>query len=126
MTADDPAARPSASEVARILHDPPTLSQPARTVVAEESATRVRTKPMTIPLGMATPGPAPVRSRQRRGGAWLAAAGVLAAVMIIAVLVWLLPRGGLSPGSGQQAPTMSPGPDRLHQDLQDLQRAVQP
>ena len=81
---------------------------------------------MTIPPGMAAPGPAPVRSRQRRGGAWLAAAGVLAAAAIVAVLVWLLPGGGSSPGSGQQAPTMSPGPDRLHQDLQDLQRAVQP
>ena len=46
--------------------------------------------------------------------------------MIVAVLVWLLPRGGSNTDSGQQAPTMSPGPDRLHQDLQDLQRAVQP
>ena len=97
-----------------------------RTVAAEESATRVRTKPMTIPPGMATPGPAPVRSRHRRGATWLAAAGVLAAVLIVAVSVWLLPRGGSNFELGQQAPTMSPGPDRLHQDLQDLQRAVQP
>jgi hypothetical protein len=46
--------------------------------------------------------------------------------MIVAVLVWLLPRGGSSPGSGQQAPTASAGPDRLRQDLQHLQSAVQP
>ena len=35
MTADDPAARPSASEVARILHDLPTTSPLARTVAAD-------------------------------------------------------------------------------------------
>ena len=102
MTTDDPAARPSASEVARILHDLPMTSPLTWTVAAEESATRVRTKPMAIPPG------------------------VLAAVLIVAVSVWLLPRSGSNFEPGQQAPTMSPGPDRLHQDLQDLQRAVQP
>ena len=126
MTANDPAARPSAREVARILHDLPMMSPPARTVAADESTTRVSTKPMTIAAGIRTRGPAPVRSRQRRGAAWLAAAGAVAAAVIVAVLVWLLPGGGSSPGSGQQAPTASPGPERLHRDLQDLQRAVQP
>jgi eukaryotic-like serine/threonine-protein kinase len=126
MTSDDPAARPSAREVARILHNPSTMSPPARTVVADESPTRVRTKPMTVVPTMPAPGPAPVRGRQRRGGTWLAAAGVLAAVMIIAALLWLLPRGGSNFGPGELAPTASAGPDRLYQDLQDLQRAVQP
>jgi hypothetical protein len=46
--------------------------------------------------------------------------------MIVAVLVWLLPSGGSSTDSGQQTPTASPGPDRLRQDLHELQRAVQP
>jgi hypothetical protein len=46
--------------------------------------------------------------------------------MIVAVLVWLLPSGGSSTDSGPQAPTASPGPDRLRQDLHELQRAVQP
>ena len=81
---------------------------------------------MTVAPRMPPPGPAPVRSRRPRGAAWLAAAGVLAAVLIVAVLVWLLPRGGSSTDSGQQAPTASPGPDRLRQDLHDLQSAVQP
>ena len=125
MTANDPAARPSAREVVRILRDLPPASLPARAVVADESATRVRTKPMTVAPRMPPPGPAPVRSR-RRGAAWLAAAGVLAAAMIVAALVWLLPSGGSSTDSGQQAPTASPGPDRLRQDLHELQRAVQP
>jgi hypothetical protein len=44
----------------------------------------------------------------------------------MAVLVLLLPRGGSSTNSGQQAPTASPGPDRLRQDLHELQSAVQP
>ena len=70
MTADNPAARPSASEVARILHDLPTLSQPARTVVAEESATHVRTKPITIAPRIPQRGPAPVRSRRRGAPGW--------------------------------------------------------
>jgi serine/threonine protein kinase len=126
MTADDPAARPSTREVARILRELPTTSPPVGTVVADESSTRVRTKPMTIPPAMATPGPAPVRLRQRRGAVWLAVAGVLAAFMIVAVFVWLLPLSGSSTDSGKQAPTTSPGPDRLRQDLQDLQSAVQP
>jgi serine/threonine protein kinase len=125
MTADDPADRPSAREVTRILHELPTTSPPARTVVADESSTRVRTKPMTVAPMMPPPGPAPVRTRPR-DAAWLAAAGVVAAVLVVAVLVWLLPRGGSSADSGHQPPTASPGPDRLRQDLQDLQSAVQP
>ena len=125
MTADDPAARPSAREVARILHDLPATSPSARTAAEDESATRVRTKPMTVAPQMRPQRPAPTRSRQRLIAAGLPAAGVLAAVLIVAVLVWLLPRGSnLTPG--QPAPTASAGPDRLRQDLQDLQSAVQP
>ena len=124
MTAENPAARPSAREVARILHDLSATSA-ARTVVADESPSRVRTKPMTIAPRMPSPGPAPVRSRQRRGAAWLAAAGALAAVLILAVLVSLLPRGS-NFGPGQPVPTESAGPNRLRQDLQDLQSVVQP
>jgi serine/threonine protein kinase len=108
MTTADPAARPTAGEVARILHEPPATSPPARTLVADEAATRVRTKPITIEPPMPTASSAPVRHRQRRAAAWLTAAGVFAAVMIIAALVWILPRDGSSPSSGQQAPTMSP------------------
>jgi hypothetical protein len=125
MTAADPAARPSAREVVRILGELPTTSPPARTV-ADESSTRVRTKPMIVAPTMPPPEPAPVQTRQRRGVAWLAAAGVLAAVLIVAVFVWLLPRGGSNFGLGQLAPTASAGPDRLRQDLQELQSAVQP
>jgi serine/threonine protein kinase len=127
MTADNPAARPSAREVAMILHDlPATPSPPARTAAADESATRVRTKPITVAPQMPPRRPVPTRSRQRRGATWLAAAGVLAAVVTVAVLAWMLPRGGsnLTPASRQ--PTASAGPDRLRQDLQDLQSAVQP
>jgi serine/threonine protein kinase len=125
MTADDPAARPSAREVARILRELPTTSPPVGTVVADEAPTRVGTKPMTI-ASIPPPEPAPVRSRQPRGAAWLATAGMLAAVLIMAVLVWLLPLGGSSTDSGQLAPTASPGPDRLRQDLHELQSAVRP
>jgi eukaryotic-like serine/threonine-protein kinase len=125
MTADDPAARPSARQVARILPDLPTTPPPARTAAADESATRVRTKPMTVAPQMRPQRPAPTRSRQRFIVAGLPAAGVLVAVLIVAALVWLLPRGSnLTPG--QPAPTASAGPDRLRQDLQDLQSAVQP
>ena len=126
MTTADPAARPTAGEVARILHEAPATSPPTRTLGADESPTRVRTKPITIAAPMPTASSVPIRHRQRRAAAWLTAAGVFAAVLIIAALVWLLPRIGSSPSSGQQAPTMSPGPDRLRQDLQDLQSAVQP
>ena len=126
MTADDPASRPSAREVARILRVLSTTSRPVGTVVADESATRVRTKPVTVAPRMPPPGAAPVQTRQPRGAAWLAAAGVVAVVLIVAVLVWLLPRGGSSADSGHQAPTASPGPDRLRQDLQHLQSSVQP
>jgi eukaryotic-like serine/threonine-protein kinase len=110
MTADNPAARPVAREVARILRDLSATSPPARTAVADESATRVRTKPMNVAPQMRPQRPEPTRSRQR-----LIAAGVLAAVLIVAVLVWLLPRGSnVTPG--QPAPTTSAGPDRLRQD----------
>jgi eukaryotic-like serine/threonine-protein kinase len=126
MTADDPAARPSAREVARILQDLPRTPPPARTAAADESVTtRVRTKPITVAPQMPPRRPAPTRSRQRRGATWLAAAGVLAAVLIVAVLAWMLP-GGSNLTPGQPAPTASAGPDRLRQDLQDLQSAVQP
>ena len=126
MTAADPAARPSAREVATILDELPTTSPLARTVVADESPTRVRTKPMTVAPMMPPPKPAPVRTSRRRSTAWLTAAGVLAAVLIVAVFVWLLPRGGSNFGLGQPPPNASAGPDRLPQDLQDLQSAVQP
>src|SRR4249919_2902598 len=93
--------------------------RPSGLVVADESSTGIRTKPMTVAPLMPPAGRAPVGTSQRRGAAWLAAAGVLAAVLIVAVLVWLLPRGGSSADSGQQVPAASPGPDRLRQDLHD-------
>jgi hypothetical protein len=51
---------------------------------------------------------------------------VLAAVLKVAVLVWLLPDGGSNLTPDQPAPTESAGEHRLRQDLQDLQSAVQP
>jgi hypothetical protein len=81
---------------------------------------------MTVAPMMPPREPAPVRSSRRRGTAWLTAAGVLAAVLIVAVFVWLLPRGGSEFGLGQPPPNASAGPDRLPQDLQDLQSAVRP
>ena len=73
MTAADPAGRPSARDVARILRELPTTSPPVVTVVTDESSTRVRTKPMTV-ASIPAAEPVPVRSR-RRGAAWLAAVG---------------------------------------------------
>ena len=70
--------------------------------------------------------PAPVRRNERRGVVWLAAAGVLTTALIVAVLVWLLPRDGSNFKPGQPAPTASAWADRLRQDLRDLQSAVQP
>jgi hypothetical protein len=70
--------------------------------------------------------PASVRSRDRRGAAWLAVAGVLATALIVAVLVSAFPRSGSNFGPGLPAPTASAGPDRLRQDLHDLQSVVQP
>jgi hypothetical protein len=96
MTADDPTARPSARQVARILHDLPTTPPPTRTAAADESVTRVGTKPITVAPQMPPPEPATVRSRQRRGAAWLVATGVLAAVLMMAIFAWTLPRGGSS------------------------------
>jgi eukaryotic-like serine/threonine-protein kinase len=125
MTTDDPAARPSARQVARILPDRPTAPLPARTAAADESATRVPTKPMTVAPQMRPQRPTPTRSRQRLIPAGLPASGVLVAVLIVAVLVWILPRGS-NLTADQPAPTASAGPDRLRQDLQDLQSAVQP
>jgi eukaryotic-like serine/threonine-protein kinase len=127
MTADDPAARPPAHEVARILPDlPTTASPPARTLVADESSTRVRTKPITVAPRMPPPRPVPVGSRERHGAAYLAAAAVLATALIVAVLVLLLPQGGTNVAPGQPPPSASAGPDRLPQDLRDLQSVVQP
>ena len=126
MTADDPAARPSAREVARILHGLATTSPAARTVVVQGWTTPVRTRPITVASSLPAPGPAPAPIRRRRSASWLAAAGMLAAILIVAVLVRILPLGSSTLGPGEPAPTASAGPDRLHQDLQDLQRAVQP
>jgi eukaryotic-like serine/threonine-protein kinase len=125
MTAYDPAARPSACEVARILPDLPTTTSPAMTLAEDEASTRVRTKPITGASRMPQPKAAPVRTPHHRGATWVAAAAVLAVVLIGAVLVWLLPRGDSNLTPGQPAPTASAGPDRLLQDLQDLQSAVQ-
>lgn len=108
MTADDPAARPPARDVSTILHDLSASSPPTRSA-ADESATRVRTKPMTIAPQPPAHRPPPVRSGQRRG-VWLAASGVLAAVLIVAVLVWLLPGAGSNRTPDQPAPTESAGP----------------
>jgi eukaryotic-like serine/threonine-protein kinase len=125
ITADDPADRPSAREVATALADLPTTASPVRTLAADESPTRVRTKPLIV-APLPTQRPAPVRRSERRGAVWLAAAGVLTTALIVAVMVWLLPRDGPNFKPGQPAPTASAGADRLRQDLQDLQSAVQP
>ena len=85
MTADDPAARPSArggKDPARSTNDVAAHPDRRRGRVADprtHQADDHRTDD-------APAEPAPVRSRQRRGAAWLAAAGVLAAVLIIAAL----------------------------------------
>ena len=47
---------------------------------------------------------------------------MLAAFLIVAALVWLMPGDGPNIGPGQLAPTASAGPDRLGQDLQDLRK----
>jgi eukaryotic-like serine/threonine-protein kinase len=125
MTADDPAGRPSAREVARILPELPATASAARTLVADDPPTRVRTKQMTLAPRIPPQQPVPVRSRKRRTAAWLAAAGVLATALIVAVLVSLLPPGGSNLGPAQPAPTAAAGPDRLRQDLHDLQSVVQ-
>jgi eukaryotic-like serine/threonine-protein kinase len=77
MTTADPAARPTAGEVAGILHDPPPTSPPARTLGADQSPTRVRTKLITIAPAMPTASSATIRHRQRPAAAWLTAAGCL-------------------------------------------------
>ena len=124
MTADDPAGRPSAREVATALADLPTTASPVRTLAAE-SSTRVRTKPLIVAPTLPTQRPAPVRRSGRRRAVWLAAAGVLTTALMVAVLVWLLPRDGSNFELGP-APTASAGDNRLRQDLHDVQSVVQP
>jgi serine/threonine protein kinase len=138
MTADDPAHRPPAAEVARRLHGlsttpPPdgdnpagantkTLTQP---VVADQP-THVPTGPITATNEVVTRRSGATRGGLRRGVAWLIAAGLIMVIgAIVAVSLWL-GSGASSLEPGSPTPTASPGSDRLRQDLRDLQRAVQP
>jgi serine/threonine protein kinase len=140
MTADDPADRPPAAEVARRLHGLSTTppppdgddstdvhTKPLTQPVAADQSTRVRTKRIAPTKEVVTRRSGAMRDGRRRGVARLVATGVIIVIVaIVAVWMWL-GSGGSSIEPGPPTPTASsPGSDRLRQDLQDLQRAVQP
>ncbi|HET9650037.1 MAG TPA: serine/threonine-protein kinase [Microlunatus sp.] len=146
MTADDPADRPPAAEVARRLHrlsTTPPLAQADNALPQTDKATAVRPKPLTQPVAddpsslhtrpmtqtaeAVSGGSGSIPDVQRRHLGWFVAAGVIIGIVaMVTVFLWLGPGGGSSLAPGTSPPAASPGSDRLGQDLRDLQSAVQP
>jgi eukaryotic-like serine/threonine-protein kinase len=122
MTSGDKMKRPPASDVAKALRELSTSPADAPTTILEPERPTNSTRAMTV-TSLEAPRK-PWLAGLRR---WLIASGFVAILFVIGI--WLvisqIQRAAFSP-SDLPAPTVSPGRDRLPQDLRDLEEAVQP
>ena len=120
MTSPEGMDRPPASDVVKALRELSTSPADAPTAILEADRPINSTRAMTALE-------APRKPWMPRLRPWLIASGLVAVLFVIGI--WLvtsqLQRAADSP-SDLPAPTASPGRDRLTQDLQDLEEAVQP
>lgn len=122
MTSVDKIRRPTAADVAEALRELSTSPADAPTAILEADRPTNSTRAMTVtsleaPRKPWMPGP-------RR---WLIASGFV--VILFVIGIWLVTsqiQGAADSPSDLPAPTVSPGRDRLTQDLNDLEEAVQP
>jgi eukaryotic-like serine/threonine-protein kinase len=122
MTSPDGMNRPPASDVVKALRELSTSPADAPTAILEADRPTNSTRAMTV-----TSLEAPRKPWMPRPWRWLIASGLVAILFVIGI--WLVTsqiQGAADSPSDLPAPTASPGRDRLTQDLQDLQEAVQP
>jgi eukaryotic-like serine/threonine-protein kinase len=122
MTSGDKMKRPTASDVTEALWELSTSPADAPTSILEPERPINATRAMTV-TSLEAPRRPWLDGLQR----WLIASGLVAILFVIGI--WLvtsqIQRAADSP-SDLPAPTVSPGRDRLTQDLHDLEEAVQP
>jgi hypothetical protein len=122
MTSADKMKRPHASDVAKAFRELSTSQADAPTAILEADSRANSTRAMTVTSFEAPQQPWMAGLRR-----WLIVAGLLATLFVIGI--WLVTsqiQGAADSPSDLPAPTVSPGPDRLTQDLKDLENAVQP
>jgi eukaryotic-like serine/threonine-protein kinase len=122
MTSADMMKRPHASDVAKAFRELSTSQADAPTAILEADSRTNSTRAMTVTSFEAPQQPWMAGLRR-----WLIVAGLLATLFVIGI--WLVTsqiQGAADSPSDLPAPTVSPGPDRLTQDLKDLENAVQP
>jgi serine/threonine protein kinase len=122
MTSLDGLNRPPASDVVKALRELSTSPADAPTAILETDRPPNSTRAMTV-----TSLEAPRKPRVPRLRRWLIASGLVAILFVIGI--WLVTsqiQGAADSPSDLPAPTASPGRDRITQDLQDLEEAVQP
>jgi serine/threonine protein kinase len=122
MTSGDKMKRPPASDVVKALRERSTSPADAPTAILEPDRQTTSTRAMTV-----TSLEAPLKPWTAGLRRWLIASGFVAILFVIGI--WLVTsqiEGAADSVSDLPAPTMSPGPDRLTQDLKDLEEAVQP
>jgi eukaryotic-like serine/threonine-protein kinase len=122
MTSPDGMNRPPASGVVNALRELSTSPADAPTAILEVDRPTNSTRAMTV-----TSLEAPRKPWMPRLWRWLIASGLVAILFVIGI--WLVTsqiQGAANSPSDLPAPTATPGQDRLMQDLQDLEEAVQP
>jgi eukaryotic-like serine/threonine-protein kinase len=122
MTSADKMNRPPASDVTKALRELATSPADAPTAILEADRPTNATRAMTV-TSLEAPRKPPMPWLRR----WLIAPGLVAILFVIGI--WIVTsqiQGATDSPSDLPAPTVSPGPDRLRQDLQDLEKAVQP
>jgi eukaryotic-like serine/threonine-protein kinase len=122
MTSPDGMNRPPASGVVNALRELSTSPADAPTAILEVDRPTNSTRAMTV-----TSLEAPRKPWMPRLWRWLIASGLVAILFVIGI--WLVTsqiQGAANSPSDLAAPTATPGQDRLMQDLQDLEEAVQP
>jgi eukaryotic-like serine/threonine-protein kinase len=122
MTSADKMKRPPASDVTKALRELSTTPAEATTAILEPDRPINATRAMTMTSREAPRKPSMPGLRR-----WLIASGLVAILFVIGI--WIVTsqiHGATDSPSDLLAPTVSPGPDRLTQDLNDLEQAVQP
>jgi serine/threonine protein kinase len=122
MTSPDGMNRPPASGVVNALRELSTSPADAPTAILEVDRPTNSNRAMTV-----TSLEAPRKPSMPRLWRWLIASGLVAILFVIGI--WLVTsqiQGAANSPSDLPAPTATPGQDRLMQDLQDLEEAVQP
>ena len=122
MTSGYKMKRPPASDVTKALRELSTSPADAPTTILEADRPPNSTRAMA--MTSLEPPRKPLVPRVRR---WLIASGFVAILLVFGI--WLATsqiQGAADPPSDLPAPTVSPGRDRLTQDLKDLEEAVQP